>query len=346
MGAAHGEGDTPFALVYLDGLRGEVAQMRFFNHALADGEIRDHYNAMLDPVGLGITSVSGAAVVAGERPSYVSEGALESTTEFFVIEERTDVLEQPLTLDIAATSLGGDTLAAGTAFTSYLMHFDPEDASDLRTAVGTVTFATPILGFLTGPESLAATDSTLGSIGRYDVDSQHRAGLATIAPGGFSATIALSALGDEVTQLRVLTQAVHVLGGDYNGDLRVDQRDLDLVLLHWGADGTVPPSGWTTNQPGGLIGQAQLDGLLLNWGASISGATAATPAPEPGGLFLAAILLLFGGFWKSAHTGPFHGPSSPQAIFGPRFSGGFSLIAAAGYPGRSMPVHGHSRSTG
>jgi hypothetical protein len=77
---------------------------------------------------------------------------------------------------------------------------------------------------------------------------------------------------------------VQVLAGDYNGDSRVDQADLDLVLLNWGADAATPPVGWVSNLPTGLVDQQELDSLLLNWGsAAPARASIGTPSgvPEP-----------------------------------------------------------------
>jgi hypothetical protein len=67
--------------------------------------------------------------------------------------------------------------------------------------------------------------------------------------------------------------------GDYNGNGVVEQADLDLVLLHWGADGTTPPAGWIRDLPSGAIDQQELDAVLLNWGASLAARSAPAPAP-------------------------------------------------------------------
>jgi hypothetical protein len=54
--------------------------------------------------------------------------------------------------------------------------------------------------------------------------------------------------------------------GDYNGNGKTEQADLDLTLLNWGAPGTPPPAGWINQLPSGAIDQAELDAALLNWG--------------------------------------------------------------------------------
>jgi hypothetical protein len=287
LGAASGGGNLPFIG---GGLRGDIAAMRFFNHSISAESVHDHYNEVLDPVGLGVASKSGAVLTPQERPSDVSEGAFESDS-ILVMQERTDVLDEPLTLDHAVLPDGMETtLPAGTAFTSYLVHFDPlGDPDDLQTAAGQITFAQPILGLLVERASLGETDATLGSIGRYETDSQKRLPAALFQQDGHSLELLMTALAGQVAQLRVLTEPALLIPGDFNGDLVVDQGDLSLVLLHWGQDGALPPLGWTTNQPGGLIGQGQLDAVLLHWGdraEALVSAAGPLPVPEPGTLVI------------------------------------------------------------
>jgi hypothetical protein len=79
-----------------------------------------------------------------------------------------------------------------------------------------------------------------------------------------------------------------VIPGDYNNNGRVEQGDLDLVLLNWGTDGTTPPPNWINHLPQGNIDQAELDGVLLNWGNTADQLAGAAAVPEP-----AAILLVW-----------------------------------------------------
>jgi probable HAF family extracellular repeat protein len=86
--------------------------------------------------------------------------------------------------------------------------------------------------------------------------------------------------------------------GDYNGNGRVEQADLDLVLLNWGDPASGLPPTWINERPtSGNVDQAELDGVLLGWGD-----TAARPAdgafgrplgaiPEPPALMLGLLLL-------------------------------------------------------
>jgi hypothetical protein len=78
--------------------------------------------------------------------------------------------------------------------------------------------------------------------------------------------------------------------GDYNGDGRIDQADLDLVLLQgWGAaplNERPLLADWTDYLPMGAIDQGELDAVLLDWGreirsASIPAGIAGPTIPEP-----------------------------------------------------------------
>jgi len=55
--------------------------------------------------------------------------------------------------------------------------------------------------------------------------------------------------------------------GDFTGNGRTDQADLDLVLMNWGAStGPPPPPNWTTDPGGSFIDQGELDAVLSGWG--------------------------------------------------------------------------------
>jgi hypothetical protein len=83
------------------------------------------------------------------------------------------------------------------------------------------------------------------------------------------------------------------LTGDYNGNGRVEQADLDLVLLNWGQSTADPGSlGWTNDLPDGAIDQAELDKVLLNWGNTpMAGGAASVPEPATWALALSTALL-------------------------------------------------------
>jgi hypothetical protein len=67
------------------------------------------------------------------------------------------------------------------------------------------------------------------------------------------------------------------LDGDFNGNGRVEQADLDLVLLNWGRDASTPPGGWVNDLPDGRIDQEELDAVLLHWGDVAAGQASASP---------------------------------------------------------------------
>lgn len=80
------------------------------------------------------------------------------------------------------------------------------------------------------------------------------------------------------------------VAGDYNNNGRVEQADLDLVLLNWGAPADGLPADWLNERPmSGIVDQAELDGVLLNWGNMA--APGAQAIPEPGALLLASLAL-------------------------------------------------------
>jgi hypothetical protein len=88
-----------------------------------------------------------------------------------------------------------------------------------------------------------------------------------------------------------LAPAASVHAGDYNSSGVVEQGDLDLVLLNWGASADPLPLGWTGRPPTGIIDQDELDGVLLRWGAAAE-ARATSQVPEPRSLLLVLTLSL------------------------------------------------------
>jgi hypothetical protein len=85
--------------------------------------------------------------------------------------------------------------------------------------------------------------------------------------------------------LQLAGEGVAPIDGDYNGNGRVEQADLDLVLLNWGDPAEGLPAEWVNQRPtGGQVDQAELDGVLLNWGN-----VAASAVPEPSTLAMVVI---------------------------------------------------------
>jgi hypothetical protein len=91
----------------------------------------------------------------------------------------------------------------------------------------------------------------------------------------------------------VALEIVDRLSGDYNGNGIVEQGDLDLVLLHWGAGAMTAPERWVNDLPSGLVDQDELDRVLLGWGDLIVRPQAeAVSVPEPGAVCVLAVSLL------------------------------------------------------
>jgi hypothetical protein len=190
----------------------------------------------------------------------------------------------------------GSTLAAGA--TRVLVSFDPADAavaSAFRTAYGIgpgVALVGPYVGRLdNGGEAIrlsAPTDPPAGEVDPvfYLVD---RVTYGDDAPwpeaadgdGPALARRADDHFGDAAASWLAASPSPGTaifedagLAGDYNGNGRVEQADLDLVLLNWG---TALAQPWVD----GTVDQAELDAVLLNWGAegAVARVAAADPAP-------------------------------------------------------------------
>ncbi|MEO1496688.1 MAG: PEP-CTERM sorting domain-containing protein [Planctomycetota bacterium] len=74
--------------------------------------------------------------------------------------------------------------------------------------------------------------------------------------------------------------------GDFNGDGRVDNDDLNLLLSNWGAAVPPAPAGWGGFAPTGpLVDNDELNSLLNNWGKG----TSTAPVPEPSTMVLATL---------------------------------------------------------
>ncbi len=82
----------------------------------------------------------------------------------------------------------------------------------------------------------------------------------------------------------IATDALSLLAGDFSGDGRVDQADLDAVLNNWGQ-----PAAFAA----GNVDQGELDAVLNHWGQrATADAAAATPLPEPGLILLTPALAM------------------------------------------------------
>lgn len=240
LGGKGGTGDQPFQ-GYFDG---QIAEMSFYNYALSTTAVLENYNSKLTPVKAGISAVAGQASVPLVRPSNVSLNILQSN-DLLVFQERCDVLDEALQVDAlvqagdSLASLGDATsglLPSGTAFSSYLLHFDPGLATTNVTAEGTIHFGGEILGIVFESESLAATDPILGSLGNYGSETMRglilgAEGGLSISPDGRSLTFDFETVSTDLLQLRVLTTLVDVptfLEADFNQNGKVNGADLEI----------------------------------------------------------------------------------------------------------------------
>jgi hypothetical protein len=130
---------------------------------------------------------------------------------------------------------------------------------------------------VTFPGSLLPTDGVMS------LTDQSPAGTQNFVAGVNSPTNFASAVGSVD-----LSPPPAGIDGDYNDNGTVEQADLDLVLLNWGAAAEPPPDGWVNDLPAGSIDQAELDGVLLNWGNMVAGSTA---VPEPSAVVLVTIIV-------------------------------------------------------
>ncbi|MEO1496081.1 MAG: hypothetical protein AAFV43_02915 [Planctomycetota bacterium] len=141
--------------------------------------------------------------------------------------------------------------------------------------------------FATDTDSLVGVVIDTGAGGDVTTDVS----LGNILPSGLTEAFLLSDLeldwsGGFGTPNETAALAIGVPGflpGDFSGDGRVDNDDLNLLLPGWGS--TVPPSpaGWVGFQPTApIVDNDELNALLVNWGAGTG-----SSVPEPTALLLA-----------------------------------------------------------
>jgi uncharacterized protein YkwD len=103
----------------------------------------------------------------------------------------------------------------------------------------------------------------------------------TFSGGGFGPFFTDAVVAGRLNvKVDYLVAALIELAGDYNGNGRVEQADLDVVLRNWGQP--IVPSAWINDLPIGAIDQQELDRVLLNWGnTAAAGLPSAAAIPEP-----------------------------------------------------------------
>ncbi|BBO31358.1 sulfatase-like hydrolase/transferase [Lacipirellula parvula] len=313
LGAAGGSGVQPFT----GGFRGEMASAKFNNYALTPANVLASYNSALAPVTFGVKSFGGGATSLASRPSSVAKNsaAVESAA-VRIFHERSDRLDQSLTLDAALPAnvilrpgaMGSTAqLAAGTLVSSYLFDLDPVgSAGSAVTSSGVITFNQIILGIMFDDASLAATDKILGSIGDYGVTSDR--GLTLMGSGStgdfikisadrLTLSFRLTAAGDQMQQFRVVTGFMGP--GDFNGDGIVNSADLTVWKTAFGTSAAGDANGdgitdgadfmiWQQNNGTGVAyGSSAVASNVTNVAANT---TSVAAVPEPS----AAAMLLIG----------------------------------------------------
>ena len=290
VGGTGGTGDPPFTG---GSFRGELSLVRFFNHALQPAEIRSHYNEALHFSAFGVASLQGDVFAPGERPTDVSLGAFESA-QIATLHERSGVLDASLDVDAMISGAvvldePGDAtagqLAAGTEFSSFLLQLDPVGSTAVPiTAAGSVGFKGRIPGIMLDPNSLTGSDADLGSIGIYSELGDRGLlpgsdGTLQISPDRKTLTLDLTVMGDEMLQLRVLTEWIRE--ADFDADGLVDATDRNIWEAAYGqsAAGDANGDGFTDG-PDFLKWQVQ-------FGVEV-------PEPGPTALLLAGIGALWG----------------------------------------------------
>ncbi|MEM1026826.1 MAG: endo-1,4-beta-xylanase [Planctomycetota bacterium] len=86
---------------------------------------------------------------------------------------------------------------------------------------------------------------------------------------------------------------VAMLPGDFNGNGRVEQGDLNLVLNNWGQAVADPDAlGWVNDAPDGAVDQGELNAVLNNWGVAVAPSFEGLDVPEPAVLAIFAALAM------------------------------------------------------
>ncbi|MDC0936184.1 sulfatase-like hydrolase/transferase [Pirellulales bacterium] len=293
VGGSGGSGDQPFAS---GNFRGEVALMQYANFALAPEEIQSRYNENLHWVDFGVVQIVGDAVSPAVKPVDITLHAAESA-EAIVVHERSDALDAALPVDVAASGpavfddpgdASGGQLAAGTMFSSFVIHFDPpgSDGSATETVAGSIAFAGEILALQLDSATLENSDGMLGSIGMVGESAVRglllgNEGTLEVLGDGKTLSFNLTVSGDEMLQFRVLTALIRE--ADFQFDGNVDSVDLAIWESAYGSSDAGDAGGDNATQGDDfLVWQRQI--------APTAGITAVVPEPATAAMSLALAL--------------------------------------------------------
>jgi len=178
------------------------------------------------PAFCSIMGISGAIGSLPVPPGSVALNALQSNTAGVIFQEKSNFSEGS-NLSVNATASGtytlssqltGGSIAAGTVFDSFFMHFDA--VSGTQQYIGSVTFNTAILGVIVTDASLNNTDTLLGAAG---TTYPHNLTFRGLELGGFQGdafsispdkkTISFNFFDSTATdEVRVLTAVPKIVG--------------------------------------------------------------------------------------------------------------------------------------
>ncbi|OKH26843.1 hypothetical protein NIES593_02045 [Hydrococcus rivularis NIES-593] len=158
------------------------------------------------PALAGILSTIGITQI-----STPTQGNLPTADTIQVFEETTDVA-----FPDGGIALNAGKIAPGTLVDSYNIYFDTESNSDSwKTASGSISFSSPIVGLIWSRRNLEASDALFGAAGvSYGgnwrgLESEDRQGLSDffISGGGNTLDLSFNIRGTGYDELRVLTAA-------------------------------------------------------------------------------------------------------------------------------------------
>jgi hypothetical protein len=158
------------------------------------------------PAFAGILSTTGITQIPAP-----TEGNLPTADTLQVFEEATDVV-----FPDGGIALNAGKIDPGTSVDSYNIFFDTESNSeDWKTAGGSITFSSPIVGLIWSRRNLEASDAVFGASGvSYGgnwrgLESEDREGLSNffVSGGGTTLNLNFNIRNTGYDELRVLTAA-------------------------------------------------------------------------------------------------------------------------------------------
>lgn len=124
-----------------------------------------------------------------------------------------------------------------------------------------------------------------------DFDDDRVASSLDVAIGDGIAVFAAPAANDFRGAVYVYDVSNPQLPGDFNGDRRIDNADLSLLIAHWGDSTDTLSDDWNGRPAeGATVDNSELSELLYAWGAGVPDDVVAV-VPEPTAVLLAMLVL-------------------------------------------------------